>query len=353
MKLQQLAVIAFTASLFLAAPALQADELSMQETVTADDLKPNQPQPYIVKKGDTLWDIANYFFKDPERWIKIWERNLYITNPDLIYPGNEIWFDGRLAKQGKQGGLTQVRPQPEVVIKPAERLEPKVDPTLFLTALRRQDFIQPDEIKGNGHIVDSVDERLNYGANDRLYVTLGVQAEEGDVFDIFRTGDPVKDPKTGKLTGYLVNHLGQIEITSKSGDLYRGTVLHAYEELSRGDRLKPAKKINPRVQPNYPEGNVAGLVMYIRNDAAEAGQNQVIGINLGKVDGMRPGTALSIHRAGRVVKDTVTGKAVVLPEEKIGELLVLVPQDKASIALVTKSTSAINIGDSVRNQANH
>jgi len=353
MKLQQLAVIAFTASLFLAAPALQADELSMQEVVTADDLKPNLPQPYVVKKGDTLWDIANYFFKDPQRWIKIWERNLYITNPDLIYPGNEIWFDGRLAKQGKQGGLTKVRPQPEVVLKPVEKLEPKVDPTLFLTALRRQDFIQPDAVNGVGHILDSVDERLNYGANDRIYVKLDKPAAEGDLFDVFRTGDPVHDPKTGRLVGYLVNHLGQIEVTSQADGTYRATVLNAYEEISRGDRLKPAKKIDPRVQPNYPSGHIFGAVMYIQNDAAEAGQNQVIGINLGKKDGMTAGTALSIHRAGRLVQDAVTGKQAALPEEKIGELLVLVPQERASIALVTMSTSAINIGDSVRNQASH
>ena len=284
MKLQQFAVIAFVASLFLAVPALQADELSMQQTVTEDDLKPNLPQPYIVKKGDTLWDIANYFFKDPQHWIKIWERNLYITNPDLIYPGNEIWFDGRLAKEGKAGGLTTVRPVPQVVVKPVEKLEPKIDPTLFLTALKRQDFIRPEDMKGVGHILDSQEERVNYGANDHLYLKLDVPAAEGDVFDVFRTGDPVHDPKTGRLVGYLVNHLGQVEITSNTDGVYRGVVLTSFEEMSRGDRLKPAKKINPRVQPSYPPGNIAGSIMYIRNDAAEAGQNQVVGINLGAKD---------------------------------------------------------------------
>jgi hypothetical protein len=178
-------------------------------------------------------------------------------------------------------------------------------------------------------------------------------AEDGDVFDVFRTGDPVKDPDSGKVVGVLVYHLGQIEIRSESNGIYRGVVLQTFEELSRGDRLKPAKQIDTRITPDYPEGTLAGKVLYIRNDAAEAGQNQVIGISLGAGDGLRAGTALSIHRAGRTVKDKVTGKKVLLPEEKIGELLVLTAQDKASLALVVESTASINVGDAIRNQANH
>ncbi len=348
MKLQPFFFMLMAAMLLFSAPAVQADTLDTQGMVSANDIKPNLPQPYVVKKGDTLWDIAQYFFKDPERWIKIWERNLYITNPDLIYPGNEIWFD---VARKKQGGLTKVRPQPQVVVKPVERLEGMLDTSRMLSALKRQDFIQPDDINGVGHIIDSEDERLNYGANDRLYLKLDQAANEGDVFDVFRTGDPVRDPRTGEVVGVLVNHLGQIRITSQSGGIYRGQVLNTFEELSRGDRLKPAKDVNTRIVPTYPGGNLAGSIMYIRGDAAEAGQHQVVGISLGLRDGLKPGTALSVHRAGRIVEDRVTGKGELLPEEKIGELLVLVPQQGASIALVTRSSSPINIGDLVRNQA--
>jgi len=348
MKLQQISLILFAAVLWLVTPPVQADTLDTRGLVTEDDLRPNLPQPYIVKKGDTLWDIAKYFFKDPQRWIKIWERNLYITNPDLIYPGNEIWFDVR---RQKTGGLTRVRPQPKVVIKPVERLEGGFDTSILLTALQRQDFIQPSEIEGMGHILDSEDERINYGANDRLYLKFDRPVQPGEVFDIFRTGDPIRDPRTGHVVGVLVNHLGQVEVTSQAEGIYRGRVLTAFEEISRGDRMKPAKEIDPRITPSYPAGELHGTVMYIRNDAAEAGQNQVVGISLGLKDGLKPGTALSVHKAGRIVRDQVTGEKVRLPEEKIGQLLVLVPQQDASIALVTQSTSPINIGDSVRNRA--
>lgn len=349
MKLQHFPVIAMLLALLAFPVVASADNLSMPQEVTEADLKPDLPQPYVVKKGDTLWDIANYFFRDPHKWMKIWERNLYITNPDLIYPGNEIWFDVKKVK--KSGGITTVRPQPKVKVKPVERLEAEIDTSMVLTALARQDFIQPDEIEGVGHILDSVDERLHYGANDKLYLKFNQPVNEGDVFDVFRTGDPIVDPKTGKTVGVLVNHLGQIEVTSESNGVYRGTVLETFEELSRGDRLKPAKVIETRIKPSYPGGALAGQVLYIRNNAAEAGQHQVIGIDLGLDEGLTSGAALSIHKAGRTVKDRVTGKTVTLPEEKIGEVLVLVAQKDASLALVTSSTGPINRGDTVRNKA--
>ena len=70
-----------------------ADELALPAQAATSDIRSTLPQPYIVRKGDTLWNIANYFFKDPKKWLKIWEWNHSIGNPDLIYPGNKIWLD--------------------------------------------------------------------------------------------------------------------------------------------------------------------------------------------------------------------------------------------------------------------
>lgn len=346
MYLQRTFAMVFLALVWFAPTSTTAAALA--GPVQASDVKANLPQPYIVKKGDTLWDIANYFFKDPHRWLKIWERNLYITNPDLIYPGNEIWFDH---KKQETGGLRLARARPQARSKPVERLEAEVDTRLLLTALARQDFITPEAVQGTGYILDSVDERINYGANDRLYVKLLADASEGDVFDVFRAGDPVRDPRTGKDIGVLINHLGQVEITGSSDGIYRAIVLNAFEEISRGDKLKPASQIDTRILPSYPQGPVAGEILYIRAGAAEAGQSQIVGVSLGLKDGMQPGTVLSVHRAGRKVADHISGERLQLPEEKIGELLILVPQQDASIALVKQSTAPINLGDTVRNLA--
>jgi len=89
--------------------------------------------------------------------------------------------------------------------------------------------------------------------------------------------------------------------------------------------------------------------MYIRDNAAEAGQSQIVGINLGEADGVKSGSVLNVLKTGRVVKDKVSGKSITLPEENIGQLIVLAPQSHASIALVSHSTHPINRGDAVRN----
>lgn len=314
---------------------------------TEADLRPGIKLPYIVKKGDTLWDIANYFFRDPQKWLSIWEQNLYITNPDLIYPGNEISFGAR--KAAETGGLSVERKQPQVHEMPAQRIENAIDRSIIVTALSRQDFIRPEAIDAAGYVLDSPEDRINYGANDRIYMRLSAPAEEGTILDVFRTADPVRDPATGKLAGMLVKHLGQVQVTGQSKDITEGRVLRAFEEISRGDRLKPARAIDTRLQPDYPTTPLAGNVMYIRNNAAEAGQNQIVGINLGEEDGVKPGSVLKVLKAGRTIRDKVSGKTITLPEVHIGQLVVLVPQSHASIALVSRSTYPINRGDAVRN----
>ncbi|MDQ6954696.1 MAG: LysM peptidoglycan-binding domain-containing protein [Mariprofundaceae bacterium] len=336
--------------MFSVSYTVQANERTLPETISSEDLKPNLPQPYVVKKGDTLWDIANYFFKNPHKWLKIWEKNLYITNPDLIYPGNNIWFKPEKKKQ-KTLTLSIVRAQPTIINKPVERLEKKMDTSLLVTALSRQSFISPDALDGVGYLLDSEDERINYATNDSVYIKMLKPAKVGELFDVFRSSDVIYDPDTGEPVGALVKHLGQIEITSHSGGIYRGMITKNFEEISRADRLKPADKVTTKIEPHFPEKKLHGKVLYIRNDAAEAGQNQIIAINLGLGQELKAGTILSVHRAGRTIIDQLTGEETLLPEEKIGEIMVLVAHQHASLALVLHSSYSINIGDAIHSKA--
>jgi len=331
-------------SLFLFSPSLYAGQLQSGRGINDDNVKADLSQPYVVKQGDTLWDIADYFFKDPEKWLKIWEHNLYITNPDLIYPGNKIWFDGR---QVNHGGLTRVQPHPQIIIRPVERIDSPVS-SLLMTELQRHGFIQPDQIQGDGYVLGSQDDRLNYGIHDNIYLKLDQPAKIGSLFDVYRSANILRDPGNGNELGVLIRHMGIIRIVSQEGDVFRGVVVKAFEEISRGDRLKPARKTALHIVPNYAEKPLSGTLIYIQNGAHEAGQHQLVGINLGLKDGVTAGLKMAVFKAGRLVPDKVTGGEVLLPQERIGELMVLeaLPQG-VSIALITKSTAAINLGDAV------
>ncbi|HPO48939.1 MAG TPA: LysM peptidoglycan-binding domain-containing protein [Spirochaetota bacterium] len=45
---------------------------------------------YVIKKGDTLWDIAKKFLKNPFLWPNIHKDNPYIKNPHKIQPNYKL-----------------------------------------------------------------------------------------------------------------------------------------------------------------------------------------------------------------------------------------------------------------------
>lgn len=61
---------------------VQPNQLNLPKNITSG---------YIVKKGDTLWGIADQFYNDSTKWDKIFEANRNkIDNPDLIFPGQVL-----------------------------------------------------------------------------------------------------------------------------------------------------------------------------------------------------------------------------------------------------------------------
>ncbi|MFC4361989.1 LysM peptidoglycan-binding domain-containing protein [Simiduia curdlanivorans] len=60
------------------------------EEAALPELKPGYSESYHIKEGDTLWDIAEKFLKDPYKWIELWQQNPKVKNPNLIYPGDVI-----------------------------------------------------------------------------------------------------------------------------------------------------------------------------------------------------------------------------------------------------------------------
>jgi len=64
---------------------VDAENLEVDEPSVIDDIF------YEIQKGDTLWRVAEIYYKDGSRYPEIFEANLeVIKDPDKIYPGQMI-----------------------------------------------------------------------------------------------------------------------------------------------------------------------------------------------------------------------------------------------------------------------
>ena len=64
--------------------------LTVTTYAVAVEMNGTHPDTYVVRKGDTLWDISARFLKKPWLWPEIWQANPQVKNPHLIYPGDVL-----------------------------------------------------------------------------------------------------------------------------------------------------------------------------------------------------------------------------------------------------------------------
>ena len=134
---------ALTATLTLSAqtPAPTPDPTRKPEPTIVPQAPPTEGEVrHLVKKGDTLWDIAKAYLKDPFRWPEVFQRNTDIVeNPHWIYPGEVI----RIANG-------EVRPEvlARLNTKPAP-VEAEFDRTVFSALPARFS----DRVQSNGQVI--------------------------------------------------------------------------------------------------------------------------------------------------------------------------------------------------------
>jgi len=300
---------------------------------------------YIVKKGDTLWDISERFYLDPFLLPKLWQQNQYVTNPHWIFPGDRIrLYPYRILIKG-------IEPVKEALPRVAGPPLPPIPKTLPLTRFPEvfpSGFIADDE-KGIGVIVAARDSMLMLAEGHEVYLTFreDIPVAKEDMYTIFRVEGPMIHPVTHKPIGFKVLILGLVKILQDEGQVKTGMITMSYDPIERGDLLRAFIPPSQDLAIKMTEKRRYGWIIASRGTQRDLVEGDIVYIDGGKETGLEPGHIFDVFRAGDWTMDPLSQQKVKLPDDLIGRLVVLSTQQRTATAIITASRSPISVGDEI------
>jgi LysM domain len=326
------------------------------------ELKTSAPRNYVVRRGDTLWGIANTFLRDPWLWPEIWYINPDIHNPHRIYPGDSVRLalrgDGRTALQVVRGAGGATRLEPMLRSVPLEGPIATIPYSVIAAFLSRPGVLTGDEVKAAPYIAALRDDHQIAGTGHDLYVKK-LDGDTGARYSVMHVDEPLHDPQSGRKLGYVAIYTGTAQIT-RPGDIAKVTLTDAARETLQGDVLI-AEENSPTTNfaPHGPSQAVDGRIIAVVDNVLLAGQYDVVALNRGSQDGLDRGSVLTVDQVGARLDDhcaKINGESscwvshsMQLPNESAGTLLVFKTYERMSYALILSDTVPINVGDHVRN----
>jgi len=331
---------ALAASLTTAATSALADVLA---------LKDGHPQEYVVKKGDTLWDISGRFLQTPWRWPEIWGYNNQIEDPHWIYPGDLIrlvYVDGkpRLVKGGSSGVVKlspSIRSQSIIQAIPPVSLE-AIGP--FLDGHR---IVGEEDYELSPYVLMGAEKHLIVGAGDRFYAR--GEADEASRYGLYRKGKTYTD-ENGDVIGVEALDIGMANKLNQTDDVSEYMLVESKREIRPTDRLMPLIDLDRSANfyPKAPVQHIDGRIIHAPTGVRTLGALSVVVIDKGHDVALEPGDVLAIYQEGEVVTDQIKKEAVKLPDERSGLVMVFSVTDRLSYGLILATNRALQVGDYVR-----
>ncbi len=315
------------------------------------------PEGHIVRRGETLTDIATRYYRNPYAWPKIWGQNGHVHNPNWIYPGDWLRLRESFSSGKPFSTLASIGSSRKGKLVPPE--------TIFL---RDVGWIEDSTHEVWGEIVGSPNDNMFLSYGNSVYIQLNTQEPitVGQELSLFF---PI--PKSiPKQKGKLISIRGTVKIERYNPDtqMAKAMVTEELDTIERGTKVGPVKRAFDVIPPTISENDLEAKILTSIYPYTFYGQNMVVFLNRGKADGVKSGqrffavtkgdpwnAALSdagelmlerprIEDGTPIQTDTTELhlKEKKLPEETIGELRVLWVYEHTSVALVTASKKEMN-----------
>ncbi|QEY23925.1 LysM peptidoglycan-binding domain-containing protein [Neisseria animalis] len=361
----------------------------------APDIRPDAPQRYVVKQGDTLWSIAGKYLYQPWQWSSLWGRNRHeIDNPHRIYPGQVLVlrYTGGQPGLDFEHGSRNADGIPVIKLSPRMRETsgygiPAVNVQFYRLFMQHPQIISPQETADAPRLIAGPDNRLLYTTGQRVYA-YGIT--EPGRYLTYRINKNITDPDTRKVLGQeavfsgivrtlpytdtaLANRSRRAEEKLEDNEYYsrKNALIHlrtqsaqpmmvetAVSEIRQNDYLmKLPEGDSFHMIPHAPNHPVRAKVVSVFDGVGEAGQFQTITLNQGAAHGLDKGMVLSLYKRNRLIrinpennllpapKSRDIAEAVSIPAEEIGLAMIYRTSENLSSAIILESLTGINIGD--------
>ncbi|CKL22351.1 putative peptidoglycan-binding periplasmic protein [Neisseria meningitidis] len=308
------------------------------QTLAANlEVRPNAPERYTVKQGDTLWGISGKYLYSPWQWGRLWDANRdQIHNPDLIYPDQVLVL--RHVDGEPRLGLEQTDGIPVVKMSPDKEVSgygiPAIDVNFYRIFMRHPQIVSRKETAAAPRLLSGPEGRLLYTKGTRVY-TKGLK--EPGRYLTYRINKNITDPDTGKFLGQEVAFSGIVrsldytdsvleQRSKQAGERPKDNEYHtrthplitplrtpsiqplvvetAISEIQQGDYLMKMPEDTDRfnMMPHEPSRPVQAKIVSVFEGTRIAGQFQTITIDKGEADGLDKGTVLSLYKRKKTMQ---------------------------------------------------
>ena len=336
-------------------------------------VKDTAPERYTVVKGDTLWGISGRYLQDPWRWPEIWQANQQISNPHLIYPGDQLVLchikdraviavdqghgcadiPGATGPSGNQnitGSGNNFSLHPQIRSTALELAIPAIPLQAVRSFLNDSRVVDYDVLKAAPYVLAVKDEHVVAGAGDKIYAR-GSFENSTNSYGIYRAGLRYMDPDTKEVLGYEATAIGNGKLVALEHGVATVDVVNTLaQEVRYLDKLLPKEErmVTAIFTPHNPAGVKPGRVIRVFDSISSAANLSVLVISRGEREGVRQGDTFALYQHGILVRDSSNDDVVRLPAQNEGLAMVFRTFEKVSYALVLRSTGVVHTGDEVR-----
>ena len=313
-----------------------------------------QQREHVVRKGDTLWDLARTYLSDPFRWPLIYEANRNVVeNPHWIYPSERLIIPG-LPAEAQPDSMLPARPVVVADAEPPRRLRFYVEPaqprepTVLSSEQQRNAIVRPaewvsapwlaheSELGILGKVVAPVDPREQDGTlpprfHPRADVYLGFVGNVGDRYLVVR----LKQRVTGY--GWMVQPMGIVSVNAVGESASRASITHQFGDMMVGDLVMPLPQV-PAIPTTEPRAvanpTTMGRVIDVLEEQPLTATGDIAFVDLGTSRGVQVGDEVIAYLPERRVSHDLRSYSV--PGEIVAHMRVIKVTDNTATVRITR-----------------